>query len=505
MSVNITNSLVNNNLINSKMIELRSRPDNPQYRERIFQRLIDPIFSEYYPQLDLANRQVSIWTAKMGGNGDIAMACSLFHLLKEQRPELFSGIFVRLSDFSKPEDVAKIFPSNLYPMEFVIDYAQAQKRKDELEQKAALIGIPTNAGEYHFYNKHHRLIHEYGLGGTGNTLSMGFKVTEEGIYVPKVSASSQIEAPWIAPFAEKGSASYHMYMQNWDFQLLGLLSVLNIEKNEVRPINLFMPIKFTINQLIEWKIIDTEKLKKLNIGVLERITPDGVQTVVIQDQGKRVRIFDGSVTKNDMEAIQNLSQPFFGCTGDLSFSEAVSLNKFPFYDVLSHKQSFVLSWARLTEEKKLSHFHGYLEQYYQFVRDLSAIYEEQNRKMPKGKGGWKVDVSWALSDPESVPRLTIGNLAAHIYSFAEVVAKEYAKPEMMKEVQMFHQHIRENYNVEKRLLSVVDRAVILKNHEPLIPFEKTLCQQFVNQEIGEEEAITQFRTKLEEVASCYQK
>lgn len=98
--------------------------------------------------------------------------------------------------------------------------------------------------------------------------------------------------------------------------------------------------------------IDFQFLKEQGIAAIEFINKDSSLNVKkeIAEEGKLVRVFNPfPLPQKDLHILMINSHLLTGCTGDQSFSEAISFNKLPFYEFKTHKQLFFWHFLRLAE------------------------------------------------------------------------------------------------------------------------------------------------------------
>jgi hypothetical protein len=349
-----------------------------------------------------------------------------------------------------------------------------------------------------------RTIKEYGFGlhpnTKGETLSMGFDSSlEEGITFPTIEDRNltQIETLWMKNALNIHTLEdqyhyladrtlYHMYMPSWSTQLICLNTIVEIEKQDTKSIDVFMPVKHSLKDLQDWGALNVELLKENQIGKLVLVKPNGKEVLEIGPVGKEMRILSGSISKGDMHTIQKCSQPFFGCTGNLTFSEGILQDKLLIYDLLQHQNYFDKTWFKILQTQGWAH----LENFKKVLHDYFLL-EAQilDKYVPRKLNYYQSEPSYELSDPDSVPRKAMKELAMEFPRSSKRMADLYRNPALLAESHSFNAHIKENYDCEHRIMEIVNRGLVLSNYPHLIQVENQLREQFIQGKLSEEEVV----------------
>lgn len=181
--------------------------------------------------------------------------------------------------------------------------------------------------------------------------------------------------------------------------------------------------------------------------------PNGPSTTILYENkinpyGKTLRLINPFPLCNaDFLRAISLSQLVVGCTGDLSFSEVLSQDKIPFYEVLLHKRPFWNGFIQLAEQHKKKSLA-------KFAKQLLTI---------SGEGHHSVEIQLTQN------------------------------PCLAKEMQELIEIIREKHNIEKTIRALVGRAVLFKQHPQLRELEQTLKTAWAEGEISAEEVLERLR------------
>ncbi len=496
-----------------RLYEQRKGAANPQASEDQKLRFFQLIADYQYPYTEkLANQTLLLHSHQAGGFGDVSQNFLCAKQIVNKHPGVCIEVLLQLETVDK-DQINAVFPVDRFKTHFLeYGFHESEKQFEDLMGRGSPLGIAqgvTSSGVVQAKYPHLRTIREYGFSWhpdvKKNMLSMGLEDREEGISFPKIESRALVDlkSAWLKNALGIGSQEdqvryasertlYHMYMSSWTTQVTALYSVAAIEQNSLKPIDLFIPIKYSLQQLKDWRILDEAYLTQLGIGRIIRITPQGQETLEI-GAGKELRLFSGALPKMDMEAIQQHAQPFFGCTGDGSFSEAVALNKVPFYDAVGHKIPFLRSWKKLAEQRDLKLFAEFLGQTEILIQAENKAYEKNT---PKKTSWYSTDPSYELSDQGSVARKAAPELAVTIREVGERVAQMYLNPKLSEEALALNQHILRNYNFEPRLMGIVRRALVLQNYPNLISVEQNLWEKFKGNAISEVEVARELSSAI---------
>lgn len=322
---------------------------------------------------------------------------------------------------------------------------------------------------------------------------MGVGLFEEGILIPKIQETTlsllSLQTPWLRSHFTISSerALYHMYFSCWETQVIALYVLAVIEKKTQRPIDIFMPLRYSLDELVEWRALNLDVLRSYGVGTLTCIGSQGQKSRTL-GIGKEINILTDKIPKQDLTLIQQHSLPFFGCTGDGSFSEAIALGKIPFYDIREHKRFFSKDLINRAKEWRLSKLQGFFEILLQQKTSEDDIY---NALKPKKISFYQTAPSMDLREKESLPRVALekGGLQASFVSCAEAVATFYDDGSLIEQAKEFSRHIQENYNAAPRLVQLAARALLQRECPQLITTESRLIKDFIEGRITEEDAV----------------
>jgi hypothetical protein len=469
---------------------------NEARKRRLFQLITD----YQYPSAPLNPGKITLHCSQAGGLGDVSQAFLCSQLIQKNCPAAEVEILIDLKTSSE-EQINKIFPTQQFKTSFLSQtYTEGEKQLAALLQDRYLLGIAQPiglAGPFSRQYPHLRTVREYGFSALcqPNELSLGLGIEEEGIPLPEITfrSLSELQSPWIKK--ELQGTLYCMYLSLWSSQLTALYTVAAIEQKNQTPIDLFLPLSYSLAQLVEWKCLDLDFLKKQKIGTLILITPQGKEQLDL-GEGKTIKIFSGSIPKSDMEIIQQHSEQMMGCTGDLSVSEAIALDKIPFYEVHDHKTKFVNSWKTLAIQLACPLFANLLGELDQQRMGKNQIYDKYT---PKKICWFASEPSTELADENSLPRKAMEELRPKLSEFGEKIGALYTNQELSKQAALVNAYIAQKCNFESRLMSIVNRGLILQQHPELVAVEESLWERFKNREIGEAEIASELSSAIEAV------
>ncbi|MDR3491271.1 MAG: hypothetical protein P4M12_04405 [Gammaproteobacteria bacterium] len=491
--------------------------------------LSDYVYTQMVQGLKLENNNVTLHCKEAGNFGDISQVYFCAALIKKARPDCNINVVIQLQTKDK-KSVEAIFPVNEFNTQFLSsDYFVQEKEIKRLIESGCLVGISVGVNGPAFEKTHHRALREYGFSKhpdtKGHNLSMGLAVDEEGISIPVMTPRrlTDIQSPWLKQafgifdqeelkHYKSKTKLYNLYTRDWVVVCVGINSVVAIEEKNKQNIDLVTPFDFTLEEMIARKdpvheygqkekievsscqILDVANLRKNGIGKISRITDAGIETVSI-GEGKELRIFSGQFSKQDMEAIQQNSELFFGCTGDMSFSEAVSLNKIPFYDIPNHKQVFFDSLKELAQKNHLENLVKFFDLIAQIGEKQSEIFK---RHTPR-KQGWYSEINYNMKDHQSVARRALidKEFIPSMIKIADEIAQCYSNPKLYEESTKLNDYIKANYNVENKLLAIVDRGLILANYPELIEVENKIWERFDKKEISIESVFSELKSNIQ--------
>lgn len=450
--------------------------------KRLFQIIVDSVYSDLFPQLKLNKTNILLHCSERGNFGDIASTLFCAELIKKRRPECDINILFELMTLQQ-NVVNNVFQPTTFKVDFTSnDYiTKEQIFSEKLKAATCVLGISVGIGTALLYKSQHRNLWEYGYywhpDTKDETLSMGLNVSEEGIMVPTIQPKklSEIKTPWVIQALSGANKIYHMHRRNWYLQILSLYQVAALEDSQQSSFAIVLPLVYSLKNYIDWGMLDIDYLKSKGIKLINRHTPEGIETIQLQEPGKEMAILSGAIPKPDMEIIQQYSEDFFGCGGDNTISECIALEKIPYYDGSEQKSWFFDSMIDLAKELKLNQLTTFFELLRQLISEVREIYATNT---PKKRGFYSADPSFDLTDSNSVPRMSAKAIDVKLKTLTEAMSSLTANPEVVNEARQFCQFIKINRNVEPRLIASIDRGLILGNYPELIETEKAMWEQF---------------------------
>lgn len=509
--------------------------DAPLLRERLFQLMTDYQYSIFSINLgELENKNIMLLCLKADGFGDIAHTFYFADMLQKKFNNNTVQIFIECTD-SDVEKIKQIFPvDNFKNIQFFSLYTNFYEKEEifsEIKNKKGCflgIAVPLESVEI-CKSPVYRMLREYGYGHMSqvcepnamcNNLSMGFSLIEEGLHFPSTDnlrlcdIENQQLKNLLGIYLPSDEDRYHqthklyyMYIQThlWEMQMIALYSSAIIEKGNpqsVIDVFLLLDLNYSLKDFMQWGVLAVDFLKENNIGEIVRVTSTGTESITL-GAGKTIRIINlfGHLYTKDIWLLEQNSEPFFGCSGDLSLSAAISRNKLPVYANPGLKDTMMNDWIEIVKnQEKYTELVKFLELLKKWNVECEAIYRKHT---PKKVSFYQPPASMDLSDPYSVPRKSLPELAPKILNYAKELASLYLQTSLLEQAKSFNAYAVENLNVASRLIHIVYRGLILSNYPDLIAVEKKLHDKFLANEMNEEEVVERLSQAIQNV--CVEK
>ncbi len=98
-------------------------------------------------------------------------------------------------------------------------------------------------------------------------------------------------------------------------------------------------------------LLDKSLLAEFGVGKVVMVRPDKTEELVISDHGKTIRIIDPfPLAADDMEIVRDAAIPIQGCSGLMSVSRNIELNKIPLIEVLHDNRHFFAQLLPIAEQ-----------------------------------------------------------------------------------------------------------------------------------------------------------
>lgn len=227
---------------------------------------------------------------------------------------------------------------------------------------------------------------------------------------------------------------------------------------DAKPLDIVCP--FDDSYYLYLKNIPNENPEIAKIQFYKK-TPEGkielIKESAREGAGKTVRIIDPfPLTEHDFQIFASKAD-FMGCTGDISFTEAVSYGKTFFYNAPEHKADFIESLADFAEER--------------FGEDsLLAVC-------------FKIMSELDFMDLNGDEISQFGKLLRN--------------PKTREETRLFCEEIRKYYNFNEHLIDRVSRDSFLQLHPDIGILEKSLRKDFKEGRKTLQEAFQELKSVLE--------
>lgn len=214
--------------------------------------------------------------------------------------------------------------------------------------------------------------------------------------------------------------------------------------------------------------LNTDVLKSLSVARVILMEPDGKgelkekQSLNLQPQGREIRILNPFPLPNDdWMLLLKFCEPLVGCTGDMSFSEVISNQKIPFYQIRWHKAEFIEQIMELTG-------YVYKEDFiklHQFLNVLKSSLEENSKT---------------------------GDISKNCLNMGLMINEE-----LIAEYQKFAVCIQKHYCTNQILASRVKRELAYAQHPELKKVEEEIFERWKNDEITLEQACKLLQSQID--------
>lgn len=276
---------------------------------------------------------------------------------------------------------------------------------------------------------------------------MGLGTDAIGIFTtkgdPSLTSFSQLECTHLKEelLQHENSKYYTAYIHKpWNTAAF-TYTVISKEKSSSDSIVI---CKLGENALNVATTLDIEFLKKQGIRAVRSILihPDGTREVKetpISDTGKDlIFISPPRLNRHDMTIMTQASDTCFGCTGDHSFAETLSLNKMPIPEARGHKLLTLEAYRKvaLAIYGRNSPGHLYLQEVISFMSDQEETYNYHN-----------ITFNYlTLNEKKSEQLERIGLLLNN--------------PECIAQIQELNTFICKHRNIEDQMRGFINRAVL---------------------------------------------
>lgn len=473
---------------------------------RLFQYITDCQYHGKTPEIK--KPVILLHACEADGLGDISHLYTIAAKVRKYRPDC--RVVVALEVNKDINTIKRLFPWEAYSTQFFSGYTDKVDRFDGAVKKAGcVVGVSLPMSTYLLHKADHRGIREYGYSFhpdvKGRISSMGLRFDEEGLNFPIMERVllRPLQTDWLR--GKELETTYHMYNHEWVAQITALYACAELERAADKHIDIFMPIKHSLMDLVEWGVLNLDVLAAHGIGKVIMATPTKTTTVETgANSQKEMRIISGPVLDEDMAMIQQHSEPFYGCGGDLTFSEAVALNKVPMFYGPDPKKHFIKDLMQFLTNHQFPALKGLLATLEGIRQAEDAAYvpiEKAAPKMRMGHMGFgQSSLSYKLSNPDSVPRKAIAKgLALQLPQFAHEIAGLAGSEQLQKEAAAFDALLQSEYSVDPRIEAIVDRGLILSHHPEIRELETELWEKFKAEELSENQVVTALNAAIDEV------
>ena len=489
-----------------QLIQRLSKVPSSEYTAvRLLQSVFDPLYQ--LEALDLSGKIIRLHALKAGGLGDIVHTYRIADKLKAQFPKTIIELIFQCPGYgTKRTDseasIQYLFQDKDYPVTFHNggDYDKAEAALKKLNETSdCLIGVamPIPSPEL----KNRRQFNEYGyskntgrcsifeFSGTGNTenLCMGLRSIETGLNFEPASERplTDLQSPWLKKVITSETPLYHLYFDTvlWEMQIIGLHMISNIEQRRpdgMRNINIVLSCAHTLEEMKDWGILNPEDFANYGVSSITMQTPEGESESLETGYmgGIKIQLLSGLIPRQEMAIIEKHSEKFFGCTGDMSVTNAIELDKLPFYkkdmSTDGFKEGF-LDIIKTLEMKKLENFYAELDRIYEEINIIITKNTPKMKSMHLGSASKNMDITL----PNSILRKSIPETSALIRNRTQALVTCYFAEGIMDERAQLNRYIREHYDTTQRVFDTVYRDFAFAEEPLLRDFERDLIVTFL--------------------------
>jgi hypothetical protein len=379
-----------------------------------------------YDSFDVSHKRIIVaGEVSSDGWGDYFQMWLTAKNLTKSMPEASISISANLSAHGIPPQFSKSFQA----VEDLISYTpeDLQKKKIETKLKEAdlIISIPHGHPQ-NPYNKPILRVEEYGF-SPNSAFALGLSPMSYntlGIPLMNVSPAQSLQelfhASLKAHLSDKKRPFFLGYLKKdhtTDEQHRAgfVLAAAAAQASRSDNIDIVCPFENIAK-------LNASALGSLNVGrvVLMDCNAEGElkekQVLTVQPTGREIRILNPfPLSNDDWMILLKFCEPLVGCTGDVSFSEVLSNQKIPFYQIRWHKTEFIAQLMELTG-------YVYKEDFvklHQFLNILKSSLEENSKEK---------DISKNCLD---MGMMIDGELVAEWQKLAICIKKQYCTNEML--------------------------------------------------------------------------
>ena len=228
---------------------------------------------------------------------------------------------------------------------------------------------------------------------------------------------------------------------------------------------------------IKINCISTDFLKEQGISKLVIIKKENGNWIpeehIFSNTGKTLRLISPfPLDQEDFFTLTLHSHPWIGCTGDLSWSEVVSFDRLPFYEMIKVKQKFC---SRLCELADYVDPTKLLRKYFELLMEISS------------------EKDFNASN-ESVKEETQNKLTQQ----ALILAQLLQQPELYHSARKLNELLRTHHSFHPVLINLVKKELAFHCHSDLCSMRSAIFYPYVRGDISLVEAHRQLSEKIQE-------
>lgn len=285
------------------------------------------------------------------------------------------------------------------------------------------------------------------------------------------------------------------YLKMGSYYQMGLIytTAAFLKSSDKQTVDLMIPP-------VKMEYLDTQFLKEQGIGKIKVITLEEGKLIeketVLAEKGKELRLINPfPLEQQDFHTLVAYTNPLVGCTGDHSWSEVISFDRLPFYEVRRMKIEFQ---KRII---KLAGFVGndphYLKQY---LQELLNMYDPHQEKVISIIGLGDLTIESKSNEANKRALDYFKNKQPQIAASALRIANLLQQPELVDEYQEFNELLRTQYSFNSTLHTIVARQLALNSHPELLKAEKEIQENYLEDRITLIQANEQLTEKITNIS-----
>jgi hypothetical protein len=207
-----------------------------------------------------------------------------------------------------------------------------------------------------------------------------------------------------------------------------------------------------------------EILKGFGIGSIHILKKDSENVHELSESGKQMRIIHpGFLPQKDFYTLLSNCEEPFGCTGDHTFTDALSKGLISHYELRSVKGSLFYSWLKICERLDCHLVKSYLEA-------AAELYNSRTESLPQ--------LREQRPNYEPYYANVIKEGAAKVAPSSHIMVQLMQNPNFKIQWKKMNDTLRQNYDVRYNLQGIVARHLAFYHFQNLAGFEEKCYVDF---------------------------